>query len=77
MEIGKGSLDLDAHHFRGLGPGEHPPILDRDLFEAVQQKLTEGRNGYRAAQARPARSRSGTTDSNVVSQWNQVPPITH
>jgi site-specific DNA recombinase len=32
-------------------PAEHPPILDRDPFEAVQQKLTEGRNGYRAAQA--------------------------
>jgi site-specific DNA recombinase len=34
-------------------PGEHPPILDRDLFEAVQRKLAEQRNGYRAARASP------------------------
>src|SRR5271169_1083192 len=32
-------------------PGEHPPILDRDLFEAVQRKLAEQHNGYRAARA--------------------------
>jgi site-specific DNA recombinase len=30
---------------------EHPPILDRDLFEAVQQKLAEQRNGHRAVRA--------------------------
>jgi site-specific DNA recombinase len=30
---------------------EHPPILDRDLFEAVQLKLAEQHNGYRAARA--------------------------
>jgi site-specific DNA recombinase len=29
-------------------PGEHPPILDRDLFEAVQQRLAEQHNGYHA-----------------------------
>jgi DNA invertase Pin-like site-specific DNA recombinase len=40
--------------FRGqICPGEHPPILDRDLFEAVQRRLAEQRNGYRAARARP------------------------
>jgi site-specific DNA recombinase len=27
---------------------EHPPILDRDLFEAVQRKLAEQHNGYHA-----------------------------
>jgi site-specific DNA recombinase len=32
-------------------PAEHPPILDRDLFEAVQLKLAEQHNGYRAARA--------------------------
>jgi site-specific DNA recombinase len=32
-------------------PGEHPPILDRDLFEAVQQRLAEQRNGYHATAA--------------------------
>jgi site-specific DNA recombinase len=32
-------------------PGEHPPILDRDLFEAVQLRLAEQHNGYRAARA--------------------------
>jgi site-specific DNA recombinase len=38
--------------FRGqICPGEHPPILDRDLFEAVQLKLAEQHNGYRAARA--------------------------
>jgi site-specific DNA recombinase len=30
-------------------PAEHPPILDRDLFETVQQKLAEQHNGYHAA----------------------------
>jgi site-specific DNA recombinase len=34
-------------------PAEHPPILDRDLFEAVQLKLAEQHNGYRAARASP------------------------
>ena len=34
-------------------PGEHPPVLDRDLFEAVQRRLAEQRNGYRAARASP------------------------
>src|SRR6202795_185807 len=38
--------------FRGeIYPAEHPPILDRDLFEAVQRRLAEQRNGYRAARA--------------------------
>ena len=38
--------------FRGqICPAEHPPILDRDLFEAVQLKLAEQHNGYRAARA--------------------------
>jgi DNA invertase Pin-like site-specific DNA recombinase len=32
-------------------PAEHPPILDRDLFAAVQLKLAEQHNGYRAARA--------------------------
>jgi site-specific DNA recombinase len=36
--------------FKGeVCPAEHPPILDRDLFEAVQRKLAEQHNGYRAA----------------------------
>jgi site-specific DNA recombinase len=36
--------------FKGeVCPAEHPPILDRDLFEAVQQKLAEQHNGYQAA----------------------------
>jgi site-specific DNA recombinase len=36
--------------FKGeICPGEHPPILDRDLFDAVQLKLAEQHNGYRAA----------------------------
>jgi site-specific DNA recombinase len=34
-------------------PGEHPPILDRDLFEAVQRRLAKQHNGYRAARASP------------------------
>jgi site-specific DNA recombinase len=34
-------------------PGEHPPILDRDLFEAVQRRLAEQHNGYHAARASP------------------------
>jgi site-specific DNA recombinase len=34
-------------------PGEHPPILDRELFEAVQQRLADQHNGYRAARAGP------------------------
>jgi hypothetical protein len=34
-----------------LCPAEHPPILDRDLFEAVKRKLAERSNGYRAARA--------------------------
>jgi DNA invertase Pin-like site-specific DNA recombinase len=39
--------------FKGqVCPGEHPPILDRDLFEDVQQKLTEQRNANQAARAR-------------------------
>src|ERR1700686_2284965 len=38
--------------FRGqICPAEHPPIIDRDLFEAVQLKLAEQHNGYRAARA--------------------------
>jgi site-specific DNA recombinase len=40
--------------FRGqICPAEHPPILDRDMFEAVQRRLAEQRNGYRAARASP------------------------
>jgi site-specific DNA recombinase len=36
--------------FKGeVCPAEHPPILDRDLFEAVQRKLAEQHNGYHAA----------------------------
>jgi site-specific DNA recombinase len=38
--------------FKGeICPGEHPPILDRDLFEAAEQKLAQQRNGYRVARA--------------------------
>jgi Recombinase len=38
--------------FKGeVCPAEHPPILDTDLFEAVQQKLAQQRNGYRVARA--------------------------
>jgi site-specific DNA recombinase len=34
--------------FKGeICPAEHPPILDQDLFEAVQRKLVEQRNGHR------------------------------
>jgi site-specific DNA recombinase len=41
--------------FKGeICPAEHPPLLDRDLFGAVQQKLAEQRNGYRAVRAGPA-----------------------
>jgi hypothetical protein len=32
-------------------PGEHSPILDRGLFEAVQRRLAEQRNGYHATAA--------------------------
>jgi hypothetical protein len=40
--------------FKGqICPAEHPPILDRDLFEAVQRKLAEQTNGHRAARANP------------------------
>jgi hypothetical protein len=40
--------------FKGqICPAEHPPILDRDLFEAVERKLAEQHNGYRAARASP------------------------
>jgi site-specific DNA recombinase len=36
--------------FKGeVCPAEHPPILERDLFEAVQRKLAEQHNGYHAA----------------------------
>ncbi len=36
--------------FKGeVCPAEHPPILDRDLFEAVQHKLAEQHNGYHAS----------------------------
>jgi site-specific DNA recombinase len=35
--------------FKGeVCPAEHRPILDRELFEAVQQKLAEQHNGYHA-----------------------------
>jgi site-specific DNA recombinase len=38
--------------FRGqICPAEHPPVLDRELFEAVRLKLAEQHNGYRAARA--------------------------
>ena len=38
--------------FRGqICPGEHPPILDRGLFEAVQRRLAEQHNGYHATAA--------------------------
>ena len=38
--------------FKGeVCPAEHPPILDTDLFEAVQQKLAQQRNGYRVIRA--------------------------
>jgi site-specific DNA recombinase len=38
--------------FRGqICPAEHLPILDRDMFEAVQLKLAEQHNGHRAARA--------------------------
>jgi site-specific DNA recombinase len=32
-------------------PGEQPPIIDRDLFDAVQAKLNEQRNNHRAGRA--------------------------
>jgi site-specific DNA recombinase len=38
--------------FKGeVCPAEHLPILDRDLFEAVQRRLAEQHNGYHAARA--------------------------
>jgi site-specific DNA recombinase len=38
--------------FKGeVCPAEHPPILDTELFEAVQQKLAQQRNGYRVIRA--------------------------
>jgi site-specific DNA recombinase len=38
--------------FKGeICPGEHPPILGRDLFEAVQLNLAEQHNGYQAVRA--------------------------
>jgi site-specific DNA recombinase len=38
--------------FRGqICPAEHLPILDRDMFEAVQLKPAEQHNGHRAARA--------------------------
>src|SRR6201996_1538828 len=38
--------------FKGeICPAEHLPILDTDLFEAVQQKLSQQRNGYHVARA--------------------------
>src|SRR5262249_2583581 len=38
--------------FKGqICPSEHPPILDRDLFEAVQRRLAEQHNGYHATAA--------------------------
>ena len=37
--------------FASCCPADHPPILHRDLFEAVQRKLVEQRNGYRAVRA--------------------------
>jgi site-specific DNA recombinase len=40
--------------FKGeICPAEHSPILDRDLFEAVQQKLAAQQNGHRTARASP------------------------
>jgi site-specific DNA recombinase len=39
--------------FKGqLCPGEHQPILDRDVFQAVQRKLADQHNGYRAVRAK-------------------------
>src|SRR5262249_4071567 len=41
--------------FKGdILPGEHPAILDRDLFDAVQAKLNEQRNNHRAGHATSA-----------------------
>jgi site-specific DNA recombinase len=40
--------------FKGeICPAEHSPILDRDLFEAVQQKLAAQQNGRRTARVLP------------------------
>jgi site-specific DNA recombinase len=40
--------------FKGqICPAEHTPILDHQLFEAVQRKLADQHNGYRAATASP------------------------
>jgi site-specific DNA recombinase len=44
--------------FKGeICPAEHPPILDRDLFEAIQQKLAVQQNGRRT-RSRPVLRRS-------------------
>ena len=41
--------------FKGeICPAEHPPILDRDVFEAVGQKLAAQQNGPCTAAASPA-----------------------
>src|SRR5258708_9742702 len=40
--------------FKGqICPGAHPLILHRDLFEAVQRRLAEPHNGYRAPSPNP------------------------
>jgi site-specific DNA recombinase len=46
-------------------PAQHPPILDRDLFEAVQLKLAEQHNGYRAARGEPGWTRPRSTVYNA------------
>jgi DNA invertase Pin-like site-specific DNA recombinase len=39
--------------YRGeICPGEHPPIIDRDLFEAVQRKLADQRNDHHATRGK-------------------------
>jgi hypothetical protein len=41
-------LGLHAASQAPRDSSEHPPILDRDLFETVQRKLAEQHNGYHA-----------------------------
>ena len=58
--------------YRGtICPAEHEPILDRELFEAVQRKLTEQRNG-----SPRARHRSGAllTGKLVDEQGHRMTP---
>jgi site-specific DNA recombinase len=52
-------------------PAQHPPILDRGLFEAVQRRLAEQCNGYHAT---AARSRALLTGRIFDDRGNRMSP---